>query len=316
MKKHILVTGGAGYIGSVLVGHLLNKGYQVTAIDALCRKSGLGLLAHCYNDNFAFYKRMVNTEVEENFAILGFDAVVHLASLLRPRSGFELEFKEINFLATEATFMAAAQSGAERFIFASTYFNYGLQSGVATEDSELNPFCPYTESKVEGEKYVLGAKDCTIAPIVLRFAQAYGLSPSMRWDLLVNRFVRDALDGPNGKRIVVFEKNVVRALVHVHDVCRAIEYALKAPLDKVAGEVFNVGSNDAHYTKDEIAKTVASVGVNRVEIEYSNRKTTNSMPSTEVCFDKIQNVLGWKPRSGLPYNVMDMMQANRELELL
>lgn len=320
MKKHILVTGGAGYIGSVLVGHLLGKGYQVTVVDCLLNGGGNAVLSNSYNESFTHWSLTVD-EVYSRGVLPHFDfhAVVHLAALLRPKPGLEQEFKRINSKTTKSIFEAAAEAKIERFIFASTYFNYGKQPSniIATERDKSNPWDAYTESKVEDEQYIfgmMGKPGYTIAPIALRFAQAYGLSPNMRWDLLINRFVRDAMVD---KIITVFEKDVIRAFVHVHDIVRAIEYVIRddpwisggAPW----GDILNVGGE--HYTKDQIAKLIQQKCRKPVEIEYSDHKTTNSMPSTWIAFSKIQDRLNWRLIRSVEHSITAMMKDGSELGL-
>ncbi len=158
----------------------------------------------------------------------------------------------------------------------------------------------------------MGKPGYTIAPIIFRFAQAYGLSPNMRWDLLINRFVRDAM---TAGEIVVFEKDVTRAFVHVYDIARAIEYALRDwPNNRRGwGEILNAGGE--HYTKDEIAKLVQRKSPEPVEIEYSNHKTTNSMPSTRISFDKIQEKWGWQQTRSVSLSLGAMMRNGSELGL-
>ncbi len=322
MKKHILITGGAGYIGSVLSSYLLGMGYLVTVVDCLLSGGSNAILSNSYNRNFTHWGLAVDGAAARNvLSLFEFDAVVHLAALLRPKPGLEQEFKKVNSGATKAIFDAAAKARVDKFIFASTYFNYGEQPSAikATEEDKSNPWDAYTESKVEDEQYIfgqMGKPGFTIAPIALRFAQAYGLSPNMRWDLLINRFVRDAMT--EGK-IVVFEKDVVRAFVHVYDIAGAIACVIKddpwifdsggAPW----GDVLNVGGE--HFTKDEIAKLIQRKCHTPVEIEYNDHKTANSMPSTRVDFSKIQGRLGWKPIWSVERSIAMMMIDGRELGL-
>lgn len=317
-KKHILVTGGAGYIGSVLTSYLLGKGYRVYAVDCLLDGGGSAILSNSYNGDFAHWGLTVN-EMCSRDALHHFDiyAVVHLAALLRPTPGLEQEFKKENSGNTRAIYDAAAKAGIEKFVFASTYFNYGEQPDtiLADETTEANPWDAYTESKVEDEQYIfsqMGKPDYTIAPIALRFAQAYGLSPSMRWDLLVNRFVRDAMT--EGK-IVVFEKDVIRAFVHVYDIARAIEYALRDwPNNRRGwGEIFNVGGE--HYTKSEIATLVQQKSPHPVEVEYIDHKAANSMPGTRISFDKIQEKWGWQQHRNVLLSLGAMMRDGEKLGL-
>ena len=253
MPKHVLVTGGAGYVGSVVVDELLERGFRVRALDALLHGSVPSLLQSWGNPRFEFVKGDVRDAETRTRALEGVSAVVHLAAIVGdPACARQPEVaREVNLEATRSLLTDAEDAGVERFLFASTCSNYGrMDNGdLADETVELKPVSLYAETKVEAEGEVLGRQQ--LAPTCLRFATVYGTSPRMRFDLTVNEFTRDleVLD-----ELVVFGEQFWRPYVHVRDAASAIALVLEAPLDLVAGEVFNVGDTRENYRKLDLVE--------------------------------------------------------------
>ena len=253
VPKHVLVTGGAGYVGSVVVDELLERGFRVRALDALLHGSVPSLLQSWGNPRFEFVKGDVRDAETRTRALEGVSAVVHLAAIVGdPACARQPEVaREVNLEATRSLLTDAEHAGVERFLFASTCSNYGrMDNGdLADETVELKPVSLYAETKVEAEGEVLGRQQ--LAPTCLRFATVYGTSPRMRFDLTVNEFTRDleVLD-----ELVVFGEQFWRPYVHVRDAASAIALVLEAPLDLVAGEVFNVGDTGENYRKLDLVE--------------------------------------------------------------
>ena len=253
LPKHVLVTGGAGYVGSVVVDELLERGFRVRALDALLHGSVPSLLQSWGNPRFEFVKGDVRDAKTRTRALEGVSAVVHLAAIVGdPACARQPEVaREVNLEATRSLLTDAEDAGVERFLFASTCSNYGrMDNGdLADETVELKPVSLYAETKVEAEGEVLGRQQ--LAPTCLRFATVYGTSPRMRFDLTVNEFTRDleVLD-----ELVVFGEQFWRPYVHVRDAASAIALVLEAPLDLVAGEVFNVGDTRDNYRKLDLVE--------------------------------------------------------------
>ena len=195
MKK-VLVTGGAGYIGSVLVRILLRKGYYVRVIDNL--SFGGESLVELLNDkNFDFIKGDIRDNNSIQKAMDGIDYVAHLASIVGdPACALDPELtKDINLNGAFKTYEAANAAGVQKFVFASTCSNYGKMKDpneYVTEESEINPISLYAETKVEFENFLLSQDKSNIAkPTCLRFSTVYGLSPRLRFDLTVNEFTKE-----------------------------------------------------------------------------------------------------------------------------
>ena len=243
----ILVTGGAGYVGSVLVRQLLARGHRVHVLDNLMF-GGNTLLPLFIDPNFSFAKVDICDRAAVEAEMDGVDAVVHLAALV----GYPLCKKmpnravEVNVEGTKN--VIAAMPSDARLVYASTGSNYGEVEGVCTEDTPLNPLSLYGRVKTEAEELCL-ARGTSIA---LRFATAYGLSPRPRLDLMINDFCWQAI---HQKYLVVYEKHFRRTFIHVVDIARAMVHMLER-FDSLEHQVFNVGHESLNFTKEDIVKLI------------------------------------------------------------
>ncbi|MBV6400365.1 MAG: UDP-glucose 4-epimerase [Anaerolineales bacterium] len=295
--KHILITGGAGYIGSLLTSELLRLGYRVTALDSLLF-GGEAIVPFLHHPNFHFVK----TDVTEPRAVKDAlkdgwqkpDAVIHLAAIVGfpacQAVGKQVAWK-YNVDSTKMVYEQATDLGVERFVFASTYSNYGLsQDGKpVTEESPLNPQSLYAETKIAAEEFLLSQKDSPTAPLLFRFATLYGLSPRTRFDLIVNQFVLEAFT----KRVlVIYQRGYSRSFVHIRDVARGVIMGLEAEQSKIRGQIFNLGTDNGNYSKDDIVALVRK-RMPEVEVEYKDLTFGGDMRDITVSFAKIKSVLGF-----------------------
>lgn len=304
---HALITGGAGYIGSLLTGVLLNAGWRVTVVDDLLF-GGQALLGYWHHPRFHFAKADVCDaepfRVEGGAIAVGplparpVDAVVHLAAIVGfpacQMVGPQVAWR-YNFEGTRRMFALADAAGVGRFLFASTYSNYGLseEGASVSEESPLNPQSLYAETKIAAEQFLLTeTAGAATAPILYRFATLFGVSPRTRFDLIVNQFVLEAL---TRRRLVIYQRGYARSFVHVRDVADAIQLALQAPLAEVGRQIFNVGSDHGNYTKDEIVALVQR-HVEGTKVEYKDLTFGGDMRDIRVSFAKIRGVLGYEPR--------------------
>jgi len=269
----ILVTGGAGYAGSVVVRQLLGEGYRVVALDAL-KFGGQSLLGVWQHPQFTFHRCDITdfSMVDDLLRLYDFHAVVHLAAIVGdPACKRDPKLAtRTNWEASLHLVQACLDRHVPRFVFASTCSNYGKMAdpnGYVTEDSPLAPVSLYAELKVKVESHILRALPHAsgFCPTALRFATIYGLSPRMRFDLTVNEFTKDlAL----GRELVVFGEQFWRPYCHVSDFARAVLAVLRAEPDAVAYNVFNVGDTKENYTKkmivDEIARLIPNARVKYV----------------------------------------------------
>jgi nucleoside-diphosphate-sugar epimerase len=288
----ILVTGGAGYIGSVLVRKLLAHGRKVRVADSL-RWGGESLVELVQNPNFEFYRVDIRDREALEPIVSGCSAVAHLAAIVGdPACKKEPELaKSTNVNGSKQLFELANRAGCEKFIFASTCSNYGKMkdsSAYVDETSELAPVSLYAETKVNFEQFLLvQPRSSACRPTCLRFSTVYGFSPRMRFDLTVNEFTRElALN----RELVVFGEQFWRPYCHVDDLAASVLTVLNQDSSMVGFEVFNVGDTSENYTKEmiinEIRKRLPAAKVRFVEKNEDPR-------DYRVNFDRIRDHLGF-----------------------
>jgi nucleoside-diphosphate-sugar epimerase len=264
-KMRVLVTGHKGYIGTVLVPMLLNKGHEVVGLDSdLYQQSTFG---EGIQEVPEMVKDVRDVEISD---LEGLDAVLHLAGLSNDPLGNlnpDLTY-EINHLASVHLAKLSKEAGITRYIFSSSCSNYGAGgSDWLTEESAFNPVTPYGHSKVLVEQDVAKLADDNFSPTFLRNSTAYGVSPRLRFDLVLNNLVAWALT--TGKVYIKSDGTPWRPIVHIEDISRAFIAVLEAPREKVHNEAFNVGRNEDNYQIRDIANIVKEV-VPNCEIEYSS----------------------------------------------
>lgn len=301
----VLVTGGAGYIGSVLVRQLLAKGYNVRAFDSL-KFGGEALYDVMLNPNFEFLKGDIRNGKDVEGALKDVDAIAHLAAIVGDPAckKYSNEANETNWLGSTALFEAAEKAKIQRFVFASTCSNYGKMPdpySFVTESSPLNPISLYAELKVKFEKYLLEERrDSYVSSTALRFSTVYGFSPRIRFDLTVNEFTRNAIIKGVQE---IWGAQFWRPYCHVDDLARSIILVLETDIEKVRSNVFNVGSTEENYNKgmiiEEIQKVVPDVKVNYIEMDEDPR-------DYRVNFDKIRNELGYTITKKVPDGVKEI----------
>jgi nucleoside-diphosphate-sugar epimerase len=301
----VLVTGGAGYIGSVLVRQLLNKGYEVRAFDSL-KFGGEPLYDVMLHPHFEFVKGDVRSAEDVNKALEGIDSIAHLAAIVGDPAckKYSDEAKETNLEASIALFEAAEKSGVKRFVFASTCSNYGKMpdpDSFVTETSALNPVSLYAELKVKFEKYLLEErKDTQMCSTALRFGTVYGFSPRIRFDLTVNEFTRNAAIYGEQE---IWGAQFWRPYCHVDDLARSVVLVLESSEEKVRANVFNVGSTEENYNKgmiiEEVCKAVPNTQVKYIEMNEDPR-------DYRVNFAKIKNELGFSITKRVPDGVKEI----------
>lgn len=277
----IAITGGAGYIGSVLVRHLLRAGHRVYVIDNL-QYGGHGLIGVWEHPCFYLFDRDIRDQKSLPLLVRDMDIIIHLAGVVGKPACFEDEDLAwlINYTATCDLVNMSESFGVKHFIFASTCSNYGINE-LATETSALNPLSIYAETKVMAEECVLFSQIPIVT--VLRFATVYGISPRMRFDLLLNEFVRDAL----GRGLSVRKPDSWRPLVHVCDVARSIELCI----ERRVGGVFNIGGHNRR--KRDLAATLANLPL-QTQIIMETNEDKESLRDYKVSFEKIKS-LGFAP---------------------
>jgi nucleoside-diphosphate-sugar epimerase len=288
--QHVLVIGGAGYIGSVLCRQLLSRGYSVRVLDAFLygRDSVAGILDHPRFELVEGDSRDISSVFR---AMLDMDAVVHLGELVGdPACALDERLTlEVNVAATRMVAEAAKGCRVKRFVYASSCSVYGANSQVLDECSELKPVSLYAKAKIGSEQALLGLNGSDFHPVILRFATVFGVSPRPRFDLVVNLLTAKAL--LNGA-ITVFGGDQWRPFVHVADVAAGIIRCLQAPLISVKGQIFNLGSDEQNCTIDELADQIHSIIPQATLVKDANSADKRDY---RVSFKKIRRELGFEP---------------------
>jgi len=302
----VLVTGGAGYIGSVLVSMLMEEGYEVRVLDNLMYDNGFAVEALRERGSFEFVKGDVTSQEDLERALRGVDVVVHLAALVgAPVSEREPELTwRVNYEATVQLADLCQRFDVDRLLFASTTSVYGSLWDVEIVD-ESGPFRPvslYAKSKLKAERHLLAkAREEGLPVCCLRVATNYGPSLRPRFDLVVNRFVCHALRKGS---ITVYGGRQWRPFVHTHDTARAYLLALKAPLGLIKGEVYNAGSTEENYTISQVAELVKAV-LPETQVEVNAERDPRSY---RVDFSKIRERLGFRAERTLPDGIRELVE--------
>lgn len=303
--QSVVVTGGAGYVGSVITSQLLFGGWAVTVVDSLAG-SGESLLGFASHPKFRIVAADVRDEDRLRTACAGASAVVHLAAVVGETAcaADEANARSINEGGTRAVLSAAAAAGAGRIVMISTCSNYGVSSpdALADEDAPLRPLGIYAASKVRAEQMAL-AHTGPLTTCGLRLGTICGLSPKMRFDLLINEMARAAV---LGDAIEIFAPDAWRPFLHIRDAARAVEWALQAPEDVVARQVFNVvGEN---FQKKQL--------IDLVRAHYPNASIgiTHSVPDARdyrVAGNRIRERGGFSPTQTIDMAFTEVAEAVR-----
>jgi nucleoside-diphosphate-sugar epimerase len=302
-----LVTGGAGYIGLLLVDELLAAGQEVTVLD---------VLLHAQEERAAELRergvRVVEGDVRDASARVdaldGATGVVHLAAIVGdPACARDPALAQaVNVDASIALAGEAGEAGVERFVMASTCSNYGRMADPTVpidETGVLSPVSLYAEQKVAVEKHLLALDPAPFAVTCLRFATVYGVGPRMRFDLTVNEFTRDLWAD---RKLEVFGEQFWRPYVHVRDAARGIRTVLLAPVEDVDGQVFNVGDSGENYRKLDLVELIQAQ-TDHGEVSFVSR---NEDPRDyKVSFDKIRAQLGYEVTMTVPTGITELLNA-------
>lgn len=308
----VLVTGGAGFIGSIVSHELWLRGHEVCVLDVL-RYGGRSLLGLYGQERFTFLQADLRDREAVKAALEGRDAVVHLAALVGdPLCSRQPELaRAINQDASLQLFALSHEAGVQRFVFASTCSNYGRMTNPSTyvdEDSELRPVSLYAETKVAVERVVLQeARSMPPIVTVLRFATVFGVSPRMRFDLTVNEFTMELLVK---RKLTIFGEQFWRPYLHVRDAAQAVRLALDAPAQTIHGQAFNVGDTSQNYQKGALAELIRTLVGNHGQIERIQKD--EDPRDYRVAFDKIRRELGFRMTRTVEDGVQEVTAAIRD----
>lgn len=299
----ILITGGAGFVGSTLTPLLLDNSFKVTVYDSLLY-GGSSLLLYISNKNFSFIKGDIRDKASLAQAIKNNDVIIHLAAIVGlpacnkdPRLALSTNVQGTKNVVKNL-------SPSQHLIHASTVSNYGATIGdICNEETPLNPISCYGRTKTEAEKIVLDFPNTTC----LRFATAFGVSPRIRLDLLINDFVYQAYVN---KFLILFEKTYKRTFVHVLDIARSILFTIQNN-KKTNLSIFNIGDNSNNYSKEEIALKIKD----RIDyyLHFADIGEDEDRRNYSVSYKKI-NSLGFKAKKTVDEGIDELIKACKIFE--
>jgi len=300
----ILVTGSEGYIGSILMPMLIDNGYEPTGLD-ICYFADGNLIDYERTQHKIIKKDLRDLTIED-IKDRGFDAVIHLAALSNDPLGMldENLTLEINFESTIKLAKLAKKSGIKRFIYSSSCSLYGAGSGIQlTEKAVPNPQTSYGKSKILSEIGLSKLADDNFSPVYMRNATAYGISPRMRFDLVVNSLAGYAK--VENKIKILGDGKPWRPLVHIKDISMAMITALKSDRDVIHNQSFNIGDNNENYQIRQIATVIKDNYYKDCEITIAKNDASDAR-DYNVCFDKMNNILGYKCKNLLSNSIIDI----------
>ncbi|MFZ0389046.1 MAG: NAD-dependent epimerase/dehydratase [Calditrichia bacterium] len=304
--EHVLVIGGAGYIGSALLPKLLERGYRVRLLDLLLYGTEPieDIIDHPKLEIMQADFRQVDRVVE---AMRDIDAVIHLGAIVGdPACALDEDLTiEVNVMATRMIAEVAKGSGVERFVFASTCSVYGASDEILDEHSDLHPVSLYARSKIASEKILLKMNNRHFSPVILRFSTIYGLSGRTRFDLVVNLLTAKAMFD---KEITVFGGDQWRPFIHVDDAAFSVLKALQAPLELVKNETFNVGSDEQNYTISQTGELIKRL---ITQAKLINMGSDTDKRNYKVSFHKIRNILHFIPNWSMEQGIRQVEEAIR-----
>jgi len=301
MKERVLVTGGAGYAGSVLVPKLLERGYDVRVLDLMMFGSqGLDSV----KDRCEIMKGDIRDSRLVKKCLEGVNSVIHLAAISNdPCSELDHELtKQINYNSTKNLVNLAKEKKIKRFIFASSSSVYGIKKEPnVTEDLFLEPLTIYSKTKAMAEEFIKENSDDKFTAVNIRPATICGYSPRMRLDLAVNILTEHAI---NKSRITVFGGEQKRPNIHIEDITDYYADLLKVSKEKITGKSFNAGSEN--HTMMQIAEMIREIIGEHIQIEKTE---TKDIRSYHISSEKIKRVLGFEPKRTIGDAVLDLKKA-------
>ena len=298
--KNVLVTGGAGYLGSLLCGDLLNLDYKVTILDKF--KFGVSSILHIIDKKNLTVIRGDIRDSSNQSLLKKFDIIINLAGIVGYPACDEDRWEATSVNVDAVKEMSKILSPNQLFIQPSTGSSYGKVNDICTEETPINPLTLYGSNKAEAEKYILDKN-----AISLRFATVYGASPRMRLDLFVNQIVMSAV---KEKYYVMYQANASRTFLHSRDAVSSIIFSINNEKEMV-NKCFNVGDKNQNYTKLEVGNLIKKdIDFDLITNEFA---TDRDQRDYSVSYDKI-NKLGYKTNYTMEEGIHELIKISKILK--
>jgi len=296
----VLITGGAGYVGTTLIPVLLEQNFEVRVFDNLLY-GGNVLLPFIRDKHFEFFHGDIRDSGQVAAAMLGMDVIIHLAAIVGYGACRKDPGAAYDINSTGTTNVVKSKGQDQYLIFASTGSNYGSLDEICTEESMLNPLSIYAKTKVAAEQIVESSKNYTI----FRFATAFGVSPRLRLDLLVNELTYLAA---TQNYLVVYEKDFMRTFIHVRDMAEAFLFAIMSHIDKepMIDQIYNVGSDRMNLSKEGICDIIKKK--TPAYIHYTDYDNDADKRDYIVSYDKISK-LGYDTVYSVEEGITELIDA-------
>jgi len=305
MQK-ILITGGAGYIGTSLTTLALKKGFKVIALDNLKHSKTQFIKQFIKNKHYTFFKCDINdlNKFEKILKKEKVNIIVHLAGIVGdPASKLQKKLTKLtNVVSSKKIFLLSEKYNVDKFIFSSTCSNYGIVNSklLANENSKLKPLSLYAKTKVDFENFMIEqSKKIKMHLVIMRFATVFGVSDRMRFDLTINQFTRDLYFN---KKLNIFGQNTWRPYCHVKDVSRAIIYSIDS-IRKI--NIFNVGNSKQNYSKKIVLDAIGKF-IPLKNLTYSKQEISDKR-DYKVNFTKINKQLKFKTKYNLNFGIKEVI---------
>jgi nucleoside-diphosphate-sugar epimerase len=312
--KHVIITGGAGYIGSMLTAELLRQGHQVSVIDSLLF-GGESLMGFTKHTGFNFIKgdlcepgtlrQALRTDWAKPTALFHLAAIVGFPACQAVGKQAAYHY---NVDAVRWTYDQAEAMGVEQFVFSSTYSVYGQSEDnkVLDETSPLHPHSLYAETKIAAEQWLADqAGKSKLVPLIYRLATLYGISPRTRFDLIINQFVLDAF---LTRELTIYQRGYSRSFIHVYDVVRGFISGMQSNREKMADLIYNMGTKSGNLTKDEIVKLIIKRFPD-VDVHYKDLSFGGDIRDIHVSFTRLTNALDFKTLLSVDDGIREITQA-------
>ena len=295
-NKKILISGSAGYLGTILIPNLIESGYEITCLDRFSR--GIDNFTKIVGENVEIIKKDIRKV--ESSTLKNIDCVIDLSARRKSNNSKINDTYDINLHGRTNFAKLCKEANIKKYIRISGTSAYGQQEEIVDEKSKLFPATDYSKANLDAEIEVMKLHDKKFKVTCLRLPSVFGYSPHMRWDQAVNGMVKNFFQT---KKIVVNGKSHRRPFLHILDFVNACQLILKSPEEKISGELFNVGSDDLNYNMEMLAKEIVNSIDEKIEVQLNDKPDNESHT---VSFKKIKETLGFETKHKIKFGALEV----------